>query len=162
MNPVTLSPFVFYLFSSFIFLLMCYSAVMTIIYFWRNFKDVVIFTDSQNRWDIKYINTKGLDEINYKGGTYILNGHFTAPLNKSGKALFKFSENNPEPESLTHTPAKEIDSKTIMAIINNKLVQLLMSLQSNFMNLQYIMLLASCVSAIASILSVLKLFGVIK
>jgi hypothetical protein len=161
MTPVSIHPIIFYLFLFTCFLVVGYAAVISWIYFSKWFKDVALFTDAQNRWSLHYFNSKGLDDIEYDEGTYLLKG-ITAPLNKDGKALYKFSTGNPKPESLTHIPAKDIDSKTISSVINNKLVQLLMSLQSGFMTLQYIMLICTVISAIASALTALKIFGVIK
>ena len=162
MTPIAIHPIIFYLFVFCMLMIFAYSIAISWMHFSKSFKDVVLFIDAQNRWDLRYVNLKGTEEIAYQGGTYVVKGNFVPPLNKSGKALFKFSVNNPQPETLAHSPAKEIDSKTIMSIINNKLVQILMSLQSSFVAMQWIMLIASCVGAIASSLVALKAFGVIK
>jgi hypothetical protein len=161
MTPIVIHPIIFYLFIFTAFLLLVGCVVLAWLYFSKWFKDVAIFTDAQGRWDLKYIDATGVDEIEYNDGTYITKGA-TPPLNKSGKALFKFSVGNPKPESLTFQKSGEIDSKTISSVINNKLVQILMSLQSSFVTLQYIMLVCTVVSAIASVLTALKMFGIIK
>ncbi len=161
MTPISIHPIIFYLFVFTSFLLLVGCVVLAWLYFSKWFKDVAIFTDAQNRWSLKYIDATGVDEIEYDGGTYITKG-VTPPLNKGGKALFKFSVGNPKPESLTFRKSEEIDSKTISSVINNKLVQVLMSLQSSFMSLQYIMLICTIISAVASVLVALKMFGIIK
>lgn len=163
MNPISIHPIIFYLFVFVAFLMTVYAIMISWIYFSRWFKDAFLFIDAQNRWEIIYANPKNADEMEHNGSEYMLKAeNFKPPLNKSGKALYKFSADNPQPESLSHTPAKEVSGKTIMAIVNNKLVQILMSLQSTFMNLQYIMLICSIISAIASALVALKIFGIIK
>ena len=130
-------------------------------YFSKWFKDIIIFVDKQDRWALKYVNAKGLDEIHHDEATYFVKGA-KPPLSSGGKALFIFSEGNPNPKSLAHSEAKDIDGKTIMSIVNNKIMQVLMSLQGGFMSMQYITVIASCISALASVLVALKMFGVIK
>jgi len=162
MVPIALHPIIFYLFVFTAFMLLAYGVVISWFYFSKWFKDVILFVDKQNRWKFVYADTTGKEQVEYADGVYMLNRDKSPPLNKSGKALFKFSVGNPQPESITHIETKEIDSKTIMSIINNKLVQILMSLQSGFMTVQYIAVICAIVSAIASTLTALKVFGIIK
>lgn len=161
MQPIQLHPILFYFFIVMLFFVFTYAVMISWFYFSKWFKDVVLFIDAQNRWNLMYFKSRDADEIEYLGGSYVTKG-ISPPLSKGGKALYMFSVGNPKPIQVLHKDAEQISSQTISSIINNKLVQVLMSLQSSFMNLQYIMLGASVVSAICSVFIILKVYGVIK
>lgn len=162
MADFVIPQFIFYIFISFVILIMAYAAVISFIFFSRWWQDIIIFLDAQNRFSLKYANVGKSEEINHNDGKYITKSVEPVPLNKSGRALFIYSENNPEPMILKHKSAATMDSKTIMSIVNNKLIQMLMSLQSSFMTLQYMITICSVISAVAGVFVALKVYGIIK
>jgi LPS O-antigen subunit length determinant protein (WzzB/FepE family) len=88
--------------------------------------DILIFIDKTNRWEMVFDSVKNKDKYTKGKGTYVLQEE-SGLLNIKGKALYLFSENNPQPLKLKYNKAEWLDAKSLMATINNELIQMMVN-----------------------------------
>lgn len=126
-------------------------------------KDVIIFLDKNNRFNIKYGNVSG-DSIKDGKKTYYINRD-GSPINRKGKGLFIFSENRPEPLSIRYNKKSEwADSETLMSMINNDMAKVafqLDQLKKNSM-LELLSMISGLIAGAGVILLILVEFGVVN
>ena len=107
----------------FLFLVTCVFLILLIFKLRSKYNtDTAIYIDKTNRWLVEEGNFSGKDKLDYKGKAYFL-VEGSGLINKRGKALYIFSEGKPQPLKLDYNTSKWLDSKSLMAIINNQLVR---------------------------------------
>jgi len=150
--------------STLVFMFMLMSVIVYLLWtvIKRMFMDVIIFLDKNSRWRMKWCFLKG--QTRYKDGekTYYLHEK-AGLLSSGGKALYIFSENKPEPLMISFNKTSWLDSKSLTGIINNKLVQQIISPQDAFKDM--LILIGACgaiVAGLASVIHLLIVTGVIQ
>lgn len=125
-------------------------------------KDILLFIDNTDRWSLIYDNVKGKDKYSYKKKSYFLLEN-KGKLNKKGKALYMFKENNPKPIEFKTGNTLGLSSESTMAIINNEIIKKLVQLTDKIT--EKLILYGSIggiIAGIASVLILLKTFGILK
>lgn len=135
-------------------------AYMFFWFFRKDHTDKVMIIDESNRWRIVSQNLRG-DKFQDGKLTYNLVDK-AGILNRKGKKLFIFSQNNPVPLSLEYKKASWLDSKTLYSTINNSLISQ-MATPSNPTRDIVIMLgaIMSMVSAVMVAVILARQFGMI-
>ena len=94
-------------------------------YFWSKDKtDKVIMFDKNMRWSILPTNTKTQDFLEQNKKSYFFKEDLGF-LNKNGKSLYIFSENNSAPLKIQNYKSEWLSPETLKGVINNKLVQMM-------------------------------------
>ena len=162
LKPIAVPSFFIY-FALFIFVMMICLLLMIFFKFIKlTSTDKLIFIDKANRWNMLHVNLKNLDDYSYKNSMYFLTdkGSMT---NKKGKALYVFSEGKPEPMVISYNKNEWVTSESLMAIINNKLIQKLVQTSDSFKDTLLLWgSIGGIMAGIASVLILLKQFGIIK
>ena len=161
MDPIILHPIIFY------FLIGMEVLFMGVI-FWIFFKwykaskfDYAIFIDKSNRWSIVRDMLGNSSTYVYDKCKYILDDK-VGLLNRKGKSLYIFSKGKPQGMKIEYNGAKWLSSESMMAVINNKLIQKLVQTQDSFIDkLLLFGAIGGMLAGIASTLILLKQFGVI-
>ena len=159
MNPIILHPVIFYSFLSFSVIL----AAGCVFFMWKwlqkYFMDLIIFIDQSDRWKMVFDKIGSKSMYENEGKKYVLGD---AILNRKGKALYIFSNNKPAPLSISYNKAKWLNSESLMAVINNKLVQQLVKTTDNFKDSLILFgAIGGMIAGLASVLILLKQFGVL-
>lgn len=101
------------------------ACVWIFIYFWNKDKtDKVLMFDKNMRWEIMPTNTKVFDFLERNKRSYFFKEDLGF-LNKNGKSLYIFSENNSAPLKITNYKSEWLSPETLKGVINNKLVQMM-------------------------------------
>jgi len=161
MTPIIIHPILFYIFLGFAVIISFYGVWITWIFIKRYVGDLLLFIDKTNRWKIVYEKLKGASEYTHNDKKYFLSDK-TAILNSKGKAFFIFSENKPEPMKISYNDNKWVTSDSLLAIINNKLIQQLVKTTSELEDKLILFgAIGGMIAGVSSVLILLKQFGVI-
>lgn len=161
MEAMIVHPIVFYGITLFAFIFMAAAIWFMWLLMKRLFYDAVIFIDKSNRWKIIWDKVRDTQTYEYDKKTYFLKED-SSMLNSRGKSLHIFSEGKPSPLTIKYNKAEWITSGSMMAIINNKLIQKLVQPVNAFVdNLLLFGSIGGMIAGIASILILLKTFEVI-
>ena len=161
MNAMTVHPIVFYGITAFAFIFMVFSFWTLWLLIKRFFYDAVIFIDKSNRWSIIWDKVRDISTYTHNKMTYFLKED-SSMLNKRGKSLHIFSRGKPNPMVVKYNKAEWITSDSMMAIINNKLIQKLVQPSNAFVdNLILFGSIGGMIAGISCILILLKTFEVI-
>lgn len=127
----------------------------------RFINDILILIDKNNRFTI-YYHKLNADKVTIGNNIYFLQEE-AGILNRKGKSLYVFSEGMPQPLAIRHKKADWLDSQSLMAIINNKLVQQVIKPKDDFKDsLIMIGALGGILAGISSLIILLIQTGVIK
>ena len=136
-------------------------AWLIIKYIKRYNTDLMLMIDKNNRWTLINQNFSGKTETKVKDKAYFLQEK-CGLVNKRGKALYVFAQNKPQPLQLDYNKSKWLDSKSLMAIINNKLVQMIVKPKENVRDILILLgAIGGLVAGVASVVNLLKTTGVI-
>lgn len=128
----------------------------------REKKDMVIIIDNADRWALHYEKLKDMDKLKLGDEVYFL-GDKNAKLSAKGRALYIFSKGKPAPLHISYNKAEWLDSKSLMSAINNELIKMMVKPAESFKDqLMLFGALGGILAGIASVLILLKQFGVIK
>lgn len=160
MTPITLHPIIFY-FLLFMMSVLAVAFVYILIEYMKiHKKDTIILIDKSNRWKEIKDNVGGLTSYTHEEKKYLLADNCSL-LNKKGKSLFIFSENKPAPLKLSYNESKWLTSESMMSILNNDLIQKLVSTTNDFKDgLIMFGAIGGMIAGIASVVVMLKQFGV--
>lgn len=128
MTPVILHPFVFYFLLGGELLFMGTACYFCILWAKRYWSDAVLMVDKSNRWEIIYTSLK--DKVSY----FHLNKSYPlvkSLLNRRGKALFVFSEDNPAGMDISYNKGKWLDAESLKTAVNNDLIKKLIKPSSS-------------------------------
>lgn len=161
MQPILLHPIIFY------FLLFFELMLMGIIFYFivRWYKmskfDSIIFIDRSNRWNLIRDKIGNSSTYNHDNKKYFVSED-TALLNKKGRSLYIFSEGKPQGFKIAYNKSQWLTSESMMSIINNKMIQKLVQTQdAMFDKLVLFGAIGGMLAGVASVLILLKQFGVI-
>lgn len=131
-------------------------------YFWNKDRtDKVLFFDKNMRWHLLPYNLTGHDRLEAGTKTYFLNENLGF-LNKKGKSLYIFHENNAQPMVIDKHSGKWLDPESLKGIINNKLVQLMLKPADEFKDTMLLLgAIGGMIAGISSAIILLIQTGVI-
>jgi len=146
----------------FIFTLLGFLVWLLTRYIKRYTNDRIIIIDKNNRWSEHFTKIKGQIQEKIKNKSYILSED-CGLLNRRGKALYFFAENKPQPLDLKYSKAEWLDSESLMAVINNKLVQQIIKPVDTFKDtLMLFGAIGGLIAGLSSIIILLNQMGFIK
>lgn len=159
MDPISLHPIIFYS----LFLFITILAGMCIFFFVQYYntisKDLIIFLDNSNRWRHIWDNIKETASYKNKSKSYIVGKGI---LNRRGKGLYIYSDNKPNPMNIEYNSTKWLSSESLMAVINNNLIQKLVQPADAFKDkLLLFGAIGGIVAGLASVVVLLKTTGVL-
>ena len=159
MEPISLHPIIFYSFLGFMLIVMSAAGYLYSLYNNTLTKDLVIFLDKSNRWRHIWDNIKDSETYSNNKKKYIVNAGI---VNKKGKALYIYSDNKPAPMDIKYNSIKWLTSESLMAVINNNLIQKLVKPNVDFMDKLILFgAIGGMVGALSSIIILLKTTGII-
>ena len=120
----------------------------------RGFLDTAIMLTKEGGFDKVLSVLRGKKEYIYKGGRYMLPPQ-TARLNKRGKALYIHSEGKAEPLDISHQKPQWLNADSIQAIINNDMIQKILTPKNPALDL--LIIIGSIGGIIAGFASVVHL-----
>lgn len=131
------------------------------LYVKRIFLDCVIFIDKNDRWTMHFTKLYG-ETLKMNEKIYYLQEK-AGIVNRRGKALFIFSEGQPQPLHISYNKTNWLDSDSLMAVINNKLVQQIVKPTDSFKdNLILFGAIGGILAGMASLLILLIQLGVVN
>lgn len=153
---------VIWIFLSFVFLLLGIIVFLIWKYINQFISDKILFVDKNDRWSIYNVRLKGKTKIILHNKTYYLNPE-GGILNHRGKALYVFSISNPIPLRLRFKESEWLDSESLTGVINNKMVQKILTPQDSFIDtLLLIGAIGGIIAGISGVIILLMQLGVIK
>ena len=159
MVPIQIHPILFYFFLGFAVLMSGLAVYFLYLIISNIIKDTIIFIDQSDRWYMIKDKIGNSALYTYNNKKYALG---EAILNRRGKALYIFSVNKPSPMSISYNKAKWLSSESLMSVINNKLVQQLVKTTDSLKDsLLLFGAIGGMIAGIASVIILLKTFGVI-
>ena len=143
------------------FVVLAVALILLIIEFFKiRKKDVLVFIDKSNRFNLVYDSVRGINSYTYNEKKYLLADDCSL-LNNKGKSLFVFSENKPAPLKLTYNKSAWLTSESIMSILNNDLIQKLVRTTDAFKDSLILFgAIGGMIAGISSVVILLKVFGV--
>lgn len=123
-------------------------------------KDMILFIDRNNRFSLFRTDFLGRKEIDIEGSKYFLNED-TSLLNKKGKALYVFSKGKPAPMKIEYNKTQWLDGKTLLAMINNDLVQMMVKPKNDMQILLTLGAIGGIIAGLSSVIILLNQLGVI-
>lgn len=147
-----------------VFILIIFSAVVFFAYKWaiQKWMDKIILIDKTNRWQLISTRLKGSTEFKFGKDEYNIIEDSTL-LNRRGKALLVYSKGKPTPMKLGYNMNRYLNNDSLKAVIKSKVLQKMLSSEDTLKDsLILIGSIAAILSAIASVVVLLKTFGILK
>lgn len=160
MSNILIPVFVFWIAIALLFIVIAF--MFFIIMRWQQDKnsDKIIFLDKNNRWELISTRLYGREKLEFNGQEYFLKEEAGLTSNR-GKALYVFSINKPTPLRISYNKVEWLDSKSLMAVINNDLVRQIITPKSPLSDMLIMYgAIGGIIAGGASIIILLKQVGV--